>query len=380
MKNLALYFCASALLAGQVNASTNQSDPTSEAPAKINENSMTSLTLEASSEAKLGKLLTKMNRGDSVYTLSIEGAIDENKKTGIFADLDGLKDGTKVSFGYSRIFFNENYFKEQSNLLLAKCAPKQLSKILTDAYNKIENCKTNEANAKNSLTYSEGDSRDAYLAGVCKAEIEEEMKIKKDCDDYAAPIATQAVTATKETFWAKIVTFEVAGSNKSHTWADPESLSEFEDDKNSYSAQFQYGFINQDYQRLNLGLRYEKIWKGNDEKNLCSPYESSPTSLVCNSIAIGGPARKEARIIFVEGKTYTGKSAEQAVSVRVSHDFESEVTGIEIPYYFWKDKESGSLQAGVKLGWVSDTKKTKDKKSSDTMLSIFFNKQFNIGY
>lgn len=345
---------------------------------KIDEAPENSIALEASSEAKLGKLLTKFNSGANVYTITAEGSIDENKKNGIFADLDGLKNGTKIAFGVSRVYYNNSYHFSADAKLRKNCDETILNELSTELYEKVMRCR--DKNLKASKVFDKVDAQDSFLRDACKAEYEEQFKLPKSCADYTAKSALPENAQFQEPFWVQIIGFEIAGSNKGYKWLDTTSLAPSDSDKNSYSAEVQYGYINNNYQRFNLGFRYEKSWRGSDEIDVCSPYEHAPASLTCSLASIGAPTQKNSKIVFIEGKTYSGNNDDQAVSARISHDLDSDLTGVEIPYFFWADKEAKSLQGGVKIGWVSDTLKSKNSKSSEVMYSLFFSKNFSVGY
>lgn len=88
---------------------------------KVPDGNRSYLQLEAFSEKKIAKLTTKYGIRNSLYTFVVQGVIDEDEKKGTFADLDGLKSGSKATFNYSYLFFDEDAFKQVAKKSTAAC-------------------------------------------------------------------------------------------------------------------------------------------------------------------------------------------------------------------------------------------------------------------
>lgn len=334
------------------------------------------LELEAFSDKKLGKLTTKSSKGNNLYSFSIQGGIDEDSKKGTFADLDGLKNGSKVSFNYSRVFFNEEAVKSLAQSSLDSC-DKSLAEKKKAAYAEIQVCK-----AKNKVEAENLNSEElinTLYEERCKAEYTKDRSIPAQCSDYDGYRQILETKLNDESFSTHRIGFELGVGSDRFKWVDEINLASNKDTKSSYGLELQYGYINKNYQRFNAGFRFEERWEGKNAQSVCTPYTASPGSLTCNSIAIGAPSETISRIFYVEKEFYYGAKDSKAASIRLSHNVKTDLTGFDMPIYLYQDKKSKALQGGVRIGWVSDVDTSdKDKHDSDVIFSIFFNKSFSI--
>lgn len=366
------------ILSFSANADTDTSRDT--AQTYINEYNglnQAKLELEAYEFTKLGKLTTKLASGNWIMKLGIQGPIDDDiNKTGTFADLDGLKGGTKVSFGANYLFFNKNSLENIVAVGYSNCEKSLLikrSRIL----DKIKSCKEKHKEDVEKLENDEK-KREAYEV-MCKDVYTEERKLPKSCNHnkYSNSVRKEI---SEIDLSIHMLGIEVNAGSKKLEWADKNTLSTESGTKSSYSAALQYGFINNNYNRLNIGFRYEKLWNEEDSQSFCIANSTITGAIDCyDDIAIGQPIRSIARVSYIEWKQYLGSSDKYAFSTRFSHDSVTDVTGIDIPIYLYQSEKTSNLQGGVRLGWVSDKKPSDNIKNDDEVLfSIFFNVGFSI--
>ena len=338
----------------------------------------TKLELEAFSEKKLGKLTTKVSSKNIVYTFEVQGTVDDNNKKGTFADLDGLKNGTKVTFGFKKTMFSDAAMDKLNKLHDAteeSCKPlfDELRAIKTE----MDVCRAIHKIDADSLE-KEAD-KEALYKKRCEAIYKKQEELPGKCSEYAGfnEYIDKEIKSSDITSYQLGATLSL-GSER-FKWVDPTSLESDKDTKSSYSAAVEYSYITSAYSKLKIGYRYEEKWSGKDAQQLCTPYAPSPGSLTCNNIAIGAPTETTSKIPYIEWKQYFWEKDKFAFSTRISHDTKSDLTGLDIPIYLYGTKKDSKLQGGLRLGWVSDTDTTDtDKDDSDVIFSIFINGGFNI--
>jgi len=113
---------------------------------------------------------------------------------------------------------------------------------------------------------------------------------------------------------------------------------------------------------------YQRTYKDADAKILCPQATTFPVT--CVNGAVGEPKPAIRRIASM---TLRYKTAPLNGEVTVSYDQKSKVKGIDMPMYFIQAKEGDRnfipFNAGVRLGWRSDTK--------DTSVGVFIGSPFS---
>ena len=345
-----------------------------------NQSNTTSLELEAFSEKKLGKLLNRFSKGDNIFYVNLQGVIDEDSKVGTFADLDGLKNGSKLSLGYNRVFFNQKSLNRAVTHVVTECSNSQKFKHrFNDSLNKYLACEARNKEEADKLLTEE--DRVKFYQNACKAEIAESSSAPSSCQSYKdiednidniEDISIPGISLHR-------VGIEISGGNSSYKWVEGEALTAKKDDKSSYAGEFLYGYINENYESFSIAYRYEDRWQASDPKEICTPLADGSTSLSCQSIALSEPKNTKSKILYFEWKTYFGSNDSKAIAIKLSRDLESDITGHDVPIYLYQEKKSNGLQGGVRLGFLKNLAGAdKSKNDSETQFSIFFNKAFSI--
>ncbi|MCG8053944.1 MAG: hypothetical protein AB2689_25740 [Candidatus Thiodiazotropha taylori] len=335
------------------------------------------LEFEAFSEKKIGKLLTKFSDGNNLYSLSAQGIIDEDSKSGNFADLDGLKDGSKITFGYSRVLFDKKKVYKLANASIESCKKEIAEKIMA-AHTEVLICRMRNQSDANMLNSE--DEKEALFATRCNAEYKKERAIPSQCSDYNGydDLVEESINS-EDGFSTHRIGIELSGGSNRFKWIDPVSLVSNKKTKSSYSMELQYGYISSRFQRYNLGFRYEDKWKGSKSISLCTPNAINPNTMTCQMTPIEPPNNTVSRILYFEWKSYFGSNDNKAANIRLSHDLKTDLTGIDIPIYLYQVRKNRDLQGGIRIGWISDSDTSDDKKNDpDTIFSVFFNKSFRI--
>ena len=104
---------------------------------------------------------------------------------------------------------------------------------------------------------------------------------------------------------------------------------------------------------LGLTYRHEASYQDRSKQQICKPLGTGG-ALQCSNLVIGAPSKQEKNLGQVEMRKYF-REGTFAINPRYSYDFDSEVSGAELPFYFLRD-EKGTLNGGISVGWRSDTK------------------------
>lgn len=115
-------------------------------------------------------------------------------------------------------------------------------------------------------------------------------------------------------------------------------------------------FIGRDFGQWTVTgrLKLEESYKNQDDITRCRPIVGS-TDLDCRSGPLGPPNEENGRQASVEVRHQIGDSF--GIAPAVHHDFEKDVTGINLPIFLWQD-DKGQLTGGIRVGWRDDTDST----------------------
>lgn len=101
------------------------------------------------------------------------------------------------------------------------------------------------------------------------------------------------------------------------------------------------------------GIEFQDSYKAQPKVSLCSPSDSNPMIDICKDAVLGGPARQERKIAYMQWNHHR-RGDYFAISPRVSYDFEKDDTGVYIPVYLIRNKE-GLFTGGLNVSWQSET-------------------------
>lgn len=97
-----------------------------------------------------------------------------------------------------------------------------------------------------------------------------------------------------------------------------------------------------------LGFRYQEAFKAAGSQIVCPP-SNGTDPVACNTGIFGGPSQRENLQLSFETRSILKGSA---LSLLVTHDFENDETGIDLPIYIVSDSK-GNLNGGLRFGWTS---------------------------
>lgn len=115
---------------------------------------------------------------------------------------------------------------------------------------------------------------------------------------------------------------------------------------------------------LTLNAQYQRAMEEGDASTVCPVPSQSATSTVCVTGPLDAPKEVTKRLLTAEARA---RISGFGVAFSLTRDFAAKTTGVEIPIYFWTDKD-GKLTAGLKVGWTS--------KKNETAVGVFIGTPF----
>lgn len=97
-----------------------------------------------------------------------------------------------------------------------------------------------------------------------------------------------------------------------------------------------------------VGAAYARSYRAGRGVILCP--SGSGGAVECVSGPLGRPTERTGKLVWAEAR---GAMIDLGYSFKVTHDFESGATGIDLPIYLIRGKD-GELTGGVRLGWNSE--------------------------
>jgi hypothetical protein len=104
---------------------------------------------------------------------------------------------------------------------------------------------------------------------------------------------------------------------------------------------------------LSATVQYQRSFKEGNSATICPVPTSNATSVSCITGPFESPKQVTKKLLTLEVRA---RPSDVGIALAVTRDFETKVTGVELPAYFVADKDS-KLTAGLKAGWRSDSKK-----------------------
>lgn len=296
-------------------------------------------TANNQAQLKIGSFPTKSNLYR--WDLELSTPIDDKTDEFTLANFDELKNIPTIALNLSGISIGKREpspdHTEQLNELcriymadpswISGCSPSMITK---DVYKRAKGMKPGQLVTDEDLK--------SY---------QEELVRKRQ--DLADRLLEQEVI---KPITAHIYGLKSKAGRKSYSYVDPDTLNSQKDTETPWSISGYY-FYKYGRHIFGFGAEYSESYRENSSKNICSPTDTPPDSLVCSDMKFGKPTRTIRKLANVEyRRAFT--QAEVAVAPKITYDFESEETGVLIPIYFLNDI-IGGWTAGVSVGWQSET-------------------------
>lgn len=298
-----------------------------EAPADSLVNSVIDrIELTAGTEKQTATLKVGSARGNQKWAWSFSTPVEKGTKTTNLATLDGLADAITAGFEYSRVIWNGRPNNDE------------IRKAKFDLCSKVKQ----------------------------KFGIDSD-----DCDDtlFDRPGAEALGRQFRALLWTTdpIYLYGFSGKlgHQKFEYLDADSLEAKDVNENPWSIGAHFARLNHKGTMFSFGYRREHKLEDNKEVNICTPLEDSELSS-CEDKFLGAPKETDSDIVFVEIRRQLKKIA---ISPKISFDFETEVTGIDVPVYLFRDKKA-NFTGGLRVGWRDDTR--------DLNLALFIGNAFKL--
>jgi hypothetical protein len=152
---------------------------------------------------------------------------------------------------------------------------------------------------------------------------------------------------------------------KKFTFLDAVTLSKMSDSKEPWGIEAFVGFAPSRWQTLiTVGANYQSGFKDADNGILCPP-SSGSSPVTCKTGPVGKPVSDDAELLYVELRHQLRLAG---VSLKVTHDFKENLTGVDLPITFIKGQDGG-LTGGIRVGW---------NNTSHWQAGIFVGKAFSL--
>lgn len=142
-------------------------------------------------------------------------------------------------------------------------------------------------------------------------------------------------------------------------FADPASLTARSDSEPQYSGTAGFGLFPRAGKLYFVGATwtYESSYEAQKKRQICTALGGGASGTECRTTSLGAPEHQLKRIVGLQTRWFRGQDF--VADVRASREIGEGTTGIEIPLYFMRKKDTSGpagFTGGIVLGWRSDTK------------------------
>jgi hypothetical protein len=135
---------------------------------------------------------------------------------------------------------------------------------------------------------------------------------------------------------------------KKFDFLDSATLDKISDRETPWSVEAFLGFTPPGWNTIiTFGGNYQEGFKDADSGALC-PSSGTGSTVKCKTGPVGPPKDDKAELLYAEFRRRLGPAG---VSLKLTHDFKQDLTGVDLPIAFVKDKD-GNLTGGIRVGWT----------------------------
>lgn len=367
------------------------SDPSSESEAQLHDD--VKFNFSAIREKTAVSASVGIRKGDFLFDVTATGEVNEKVEEVELANLDGIASGFSYAVGVSRLWFNvelpdadalESVCREYAEARFGGSVPKGFCDVIVDDETLVaaEGVSEGAASAFRAtfLKVPEGccdedavqaaTRRKGHEKAVCVKYADARFSVGKaphgfcNSPDLGLLVPTSGISAEEAegfnkkmdslidrgTVW--ILGARYKGNRKTFKVADSMTLEEDSFAKNGRAISLSGSLLTKQDNFWSLSYVNEDAYKGGTAKEICIPFDIED-SLICKSVVLEQPTEKKTDRGVLEFRRFFGSSF--AISPKVAHNFDDDVTGAELPLYFLKGKD-GALSGGIKATWRSDTR------------------------
>lgn len=263
------------------------------------------------------------------WALTATAPVNKSEENTDLATLDGLANSFTLGLAYSQLKFPVRETYDLNNPVTQGLLD-HICREMTQNY-AIEHNTTHEEAGKKLKCEQGFDS--STVAKYAKGLLDEYENIFLDPDKSHSQ-------------WG----FEIKIGREDFAYLDPVSFQEQSETEDTGSISFFYTMLPASSQSAyTFGLEYQQAFESAKSEVRCPA--NGGDAVTCASGAFAEPSDKNGELIFFE---YRRRVAGKAMSVRLTHDNESDVNGLDIPVYLIQDNKE-SLNGGIRIGYRDDT-------------------------
>jgi hypothetical protein len=267
-------------------------------------------TVEASTGDTQGTAAIGWLYGDFVLDAKVAGPLNKSTGEAQFADLDGLRGQATIDVGAHYLYWNP---PDPAPTLIEAC--RKLADVLKVSLKDV----------------------DCTLSNLRAQQKKLGVPLAPDIDPGTVLLLGGRYKVGRKTF----------------DYVNPATLDDASEAHTGWALAFGGAVITRNNILFGAGYRREvRFSDGSAPVDLCLPLGVGGATTCSADVILGAPRRGKANQFYGEVRKFFGAIA---LSPRITADFTSDVTGIDVPLYFLKNT-SGGFTGGVRVGWRSDRK------------------------
>lgn len=299
-------------------------------------------------DLEIGRLASKVGsrQGELRYGVAVGGPIGKKDERADPVSFDGLSDSATAGFSL--------YWLSSDPVAAFEAAAAERRTSLDPRFNSVDEfvgvscyCHRDESDRG-----CEEDRLVELLAAY------RDQQVECDSDDLVGSQWDDFVSGTLgigKRSW--VFGLEAKAGSAKFKFSDSEGLEKSEVTRGSSSVSLATGYLPLKSKTYFVGLSvmHQQYYVAKPETEVCQPLGETG-ALTCANTALGGPDKKEEELARLELRRHFdwGFDGGLTVNPTVTWNFDTDEVGLELPFYFLRDKD-GKLNGGLAIAWRSDT-------------------------
>lgn len=299
---------------------------------------------------------TNYNKSSKVkWNVTIEAPFDEDDKTTILGDFDGLSNVSNIAFNLSGFKVKDREIADEYSIAVNELC----TSLMENEGAQFEDCIDGEMRTSLKKSKSCQDKSENH----CNAYID---KLLDDYHDKRLELYNSFVKQDIQSpLSAQIYGAEFKTGYGSYRFRNPENLNNEEVNKTSWSFSLYYNYLKHNTV-YGAGLSFQKSYNEMPKIELCEPLDIFDSTLSCLETRLGAPEEQERNIAYVQ-MSHHSTSHNFAIQPKISYDIEEKEFGVIMPIFLMRN-EKDQLTGGLQLSWQSE--------DDDLVAGVFVGKAF----